>query len=165
MTTQIPDCIKYNGKNFYTATYPPIFDIKGRKIRIPNERIVVAEYTEDNPDISSTACWRKYIAYWEIKDHKIYLLKTKGRYKLLDDDPLFADWVNGTIRLSYGKTYVFPFDTIVIYEKELQLTLEHGVVIGKKIENAEEVEQSTLDYLQLLLEVHEDEYECIVDEI
>jgi len=31
------------------------------------------------------------------------LLKVKGRYKLLDDSPLFADWYSGEIVIPRGK--------------------------------------------------------------
>ncbi len=168
MTTQISDHIKYNynGKDRYSSSTPPILKVNKRQLVPVHERIVEAEYTEDNPDISSTACWRRYIASWEIKDNKLYLLNIKGRYKLLGEDPLFADWVNGTIYFFYGqKEYVFPIDiSVVIYEKELQLILENGVLIEIKIEDAKK-DLDVLEELRLLKECCYDEYECIVDEI
>ena len=43
----------------------------------------------------STACRRGYIGVWEIKDEKLYLANISGRYQLLADDPVLADWFTG----------------------------------------------------------------------
>ncbi len=48
----------------------------------------------------STACYRNYVATWEIIDDKLYLVKFHGVYRLGDDEPDFVDWYSGTIKIS-----------------------------------------------------------------
>ena len=86
----------------------------------------------------STACWRGYIGSWEIDDNKLYLVGLEGNpdkestdlnYVFPNQDRVFACWFSGHIRLGIGK-YLGAVHCFYgwIYEKDLVLTLENGVV-------------------------------------
>ncbi|MBN2078201.1 MAG: hypothetical protein JW838_04505, partial [Spirochaetes bacterium] len=74
-------------------------------------------------------CWRKYIATWEIREGRLYLVSIDGVYRLTGEGPLYADWVSGILRVPRGRMtrYVhMGFESR--YEKELVITIEKGVV-------------------------------------
>lgn len=80
--------------------------------------------------LNSTACWRKYIGTWEIKDGKLYLIDIIGRFKKLTDEPIFADWFTGEIKIPKGPMVEYihmGFESK--FKKELHLKIENGVVV------------------------------------
>lgn len=97
---------------------------------------IVASHTRDEtcPDIVySTACWRGYIGTWAIVGERFFLVKLVGRLRLVGDEPLFADWFTGTLRVPTGKLihYVHGgFESV--YEGELHIRVERGVVVGRR---------------------------------
>ncbi|MGD0025696.1 MAG: hypothetical protein ABSC37_13925 [Xanthobacteraceae bacterium] len=84
--------------------------------------------------VHSTGCWRRYLGAWEVRDGQFFLIAIEGRYELLGDGPLLADWFTGVLRVPEGKilTYVhMGFGSV--YEKELHIHIERGVVTGRRI--------------------------------
>ncbi|MBT7577384.1 MAG: hypothetical protein HN633_01255, partial [Candidatus Marinimicrobia bacterium] len=62
------------------------------------------------------------------------LSKLEGRYRLDGKEAIFADWFTGDLRIPKGRMleYVHAgFNSI--YEQELLLTLERGVVIKTEV--------------------------------
>ncbi|WOH37649.1 hypothetical protein RI844_20180 [Thalassotalea fonticola] len=53
----------------------------------------------------NSACWRAYVGTWEINEDKLFLVSIKGKYKLLGNPPLFADWYSGTIKIPYVEPF------------------------------------------------------------
>lgn len=51
----------------------------------------------------SSMCWRQYVASWEIKNQKLYLIGISGKFQLVGDEPLLADWFSGVLRVSTGE--------------------------------------------------------------
>jgi hypothetical protein len=47
----------------------------------------------------TTACWRNFVAQWQIVDGRMYLTHVAGKYRLADGGPLAADWVSRTLYL------------------------------------------------------------------
>ena len=84
---------------------------------------------------SSTACMRRYISTWKIKDNKLYLIAIKGRYKLSTEVPLLADWFTDILKIPAGK--ILHQDLITpladIYENEICMSINKGAVISSKI--------------------------------
>ena len=78
----------------------------------------------------STACWRRYIATWEILDDVLYLKDINGKYKLLSDFPIIADWYSNTLKIGLGKTINSNMILAAgdIYENENHLVVERGIV-------------------------------------
>jgi len=82
----------------------------------------------------STGCWRCYQGKWEIRDQRFYLVDLKGRLRLEEGPPLFAEWFTGTLRIPKGKRlhYVhMGFGSV--YEEEIHVKIENGVVVEKKV--------------------------------
>lgn len=83
--------------------------------------------------IFSTACWRGYVGTWEVRDGRLSLVKIEGRYRLVGDDPLFADWVTAVLRIPGGQQlhYVhMGFGSV--YEFETHLKIEAGAVVEER---------------------------------
>ena len=84
---------------------------------------------------SSTACRRGFISTWQIKDDRLYLNDIIGRYKLSTNVPVVADWYTDTLKVPTGKQLTNSFVTPLedIYEEEIHLKIENGIVISSEI--------------------------------
>ena len=83
-----------------------------------------------DPIIFSTACWRGYIATWEIKKGLFYLVDIQGRYKLVTEAPIFADWFSGVLRIPKGDILHYAhMGFATVYEQELFVKIEKGLVV------------------------------------
>jgi hypothetical protein len=81
--------------------------------------------------IFSTACWRQYIGTWEIRDERLFLRGLRGRLALVGEEPLFADWFSGTLRIPRAEQLLTGhMDSASPYEQELLLSLRRGVVLS-----------------------------------
>ncbi len=50
--------------------------------------------------LRSTACWRRYVARWTLREGRLWLTSFRGAWcPLLDDGPLHAWWFTGVLRL------------------------------------------------------------------
>ncbi len=89
-----------------------------------------SQHKQYDPILYSTACWRRYIATWEIKNNKLFLIDIIGKYKLESKEPIFAEWFSGEIKIPRGPMIQYiHMNFASIYEKELHLKIEKGVVI------------------------------------
>jgi hypothetical protein len=107
----------------------------------------------------STACWRGYKAYWELKDDSLFLLKITSCHKncgeskdanlfaMFGNNRPFASWYNGTITVPKGELFSgSDMGYNAIYEYEDKLIIENGVLKSKRqISNVELIEQIKLD--------------------
>lgn len=140
MTAQVPESIVINGESAFMNYCPPI----------PNDPQIIQELTREELHegmklgkikhiVGSTACWRGYIGTWEIKESKFYLNKLEGCIRLTKEDPVFASWFTGVLRIPQGKMlhYVhMGFGSI--YEREYHVKIENGVVVAERtIDNTE----------------------------
>ena len=84
--------------------------------------------------ILSTGCWRQYIGTWEIRDGRFYLKEIIGRYHLVDEEPLFADWYTGTLVVPRGEQLQYVhmgFESV--YEQEWRIDIRQGMVTGRRV--------------------------------
>ena len=128
MTTQFNEMLIYEGKETPIAFFPPL----------PKGHPRVIEHTPQDEHealtLSSTACWRRYIGIWEIKGGRLFLNGLVGWFRLLETKPLLADWFSGVIPVPKGKILQearLGYDAI--YEEEVHVTIERGVVVGSQI--------------------------------
>lgn len=128
MTAQVPETLILDGEKTCMTFCPPL----------PTQHpgIVELEDNIENSDrlIRSTGCWRGYIGTWEIKKGQFYLIGITGRYKMIDQTPILADWFSGVIRVPKGELlhYVhMGFGSV--YEQEIHLRIEKGEVIQSKV--------------------------------
>jgi tetratricopeptide (TPR) repeat protein len=82
----------------------------------------------------STACWRGYIGTWEIKDGRFFLVGIHGMYKLLGNEPIFADWFTGVLRIPRGEVLNYVHgDFLSVYEGEVRVSIERGIVVQTRV--------------------------------
>lgn len=109
------------------AFCPPIPEHHPRIVALTGEGI---EKENTRPSVVSTACWRGYVGTWKIKNGLFYLVSITGRYRIIGNDPILADWFSGVIRIPQGKLlhYVhMGFESV--YEEEVHVKIEKGKVV------------------------------------
>ncbi len=127
MTAQIHECLILDGEETSMAFCPPL--PKG------HPRIIEADIDKsDDLVLYSTACWRGYQGTWEIRDGRFYLVGLRGRFRLLGEEPLLADWFSGTIRIPRGELLVYVHMGFgSVYEQELHVRIIKGEVVASRI--------------------------------
>ena len=134
-TAQTPEILVYEGKTENMFSEPRIPVDNPRVRAIPQEEFERKAKDGTFPGIvSSTACWRQYIGSWEIKDDRLFLTNVIGMFELSGEEPLFADWYSGVLRVPRGeilKNVHMGYDTV--YEEFLHIRVENGLVAGTKI--------------------------------
>lgn len=137
MTAQVSEELILEAKTTRMNFCPPIPNSPDIITKISKEEFHKAvKAGEIDGIISSTACWRGYIGTWEIKDGKFFLNKLVGHIKLAKNEPVHATWFTGVLRIPQGELihYVhMGFGSL--YEKELHIKIEAGVVTDQRVIN------------------------------
>ena len=96
---------------------------------------------------TSTALWRGYVGTWEIVANRLYLIDLNAVLASGEDaslesvfpgfkDRVFAHWFTGTLRIPQGKRLEYVhMGYSSIYERDLLLTIEQGVVVGQEVQH------------------------------
>lgn len=131
MTRQIRDSLTIED-NRYDIVSPGLpADHPGiRKADVAQKQLNMDKITVEDVVLFSTACRRGYVADWEIKNARLYLVELVGRSELRDNQPLFADWISHTIRIPISETerHLDGGDGRILKEEHL-IVIEHGIVI------------------------------------
>jgi hypothetical protein len=91
MTAQASDVLKYGGAEWLVRC----------SLSIPRDFMVEAEC--DNTDIyGSTCCWRGYVATWRINGDVLELLSMEGKFRLIDEKPRIATWLDCPLKIARG---------------------------------------------------------------
>jgi hypothetical protein len=140
MTAQASDSITYLGDSY------PLFSE-------PLESYFDKGHPRPPFQAPHTACWRGYIATWEIIENKLYLVDMEAwldnkEVKLSavfprKKKPILSKWFNGVLRLQKGEmlNYVH-MGYASTFEQEILITVEHGVV--KAVETLDNVKRLPL---------------------
>ena len=129
MTAQEHEKLIYEGEESSMAFCPPLPENDPRIKELDEYEI-----EEDHSSFFTSACWRNYIGTWEIKEGRFYLVDIIGRYKIVRESPIFADWFSGVIRIPRGKMlYYVHMGFGSVYEKELHVKIENGLVVKTKV--------------------------------
>jgi hypothetical protein len=87
-----------------------------------------------SPIIFSTACWRRYRGTWVVRDGRLSLIAIEGKYELKGSGPLPADWYSGVLNVPRGKMLEYVhMGYFSVFEEELHITVERGVVAGRRL--------------------------------
>jgi len=141
MTAQIGDKIHYKGMRYSLSSEPLSAFLLKNKINKFNEL--------------NTACWRGYVAEWEVVDNKLYLVDIRFSYSprkkitvktkdsLTEIEKLFpgqtkvhANWVSSTLIIKTGKLIEYiHMGYESIYEIDIYLKFETGKLIDERIVN------------------------------
>ena len=135
MTLQVPEELIYNGRKTFMISQPPM---------PKNHPRIIEDFSMGVHDrILTSACHRGYVGTWEIREGRLYLAASRGMYKIADNEPVFADWFTGIIRIPRGRNLEYPNIVFgMLYEREIRITIEKGVVVttqtvdnrGKKLD-------------------------------
>jgi hypothetical protein len=136
MTAQVHERLIYEGEEMSMMSCPPLPTHHPRVVEVGHPWEATAR--EGVPDIIfSTACWRGYLGTWAITEGRLYLVGLQGRVEMTGDGPIFAGWVSGRLRVARGALLEYVhmgFQSV--YERELIIKLEAGVVVATKtVEN------------------------------
>lgn len=106
--------------------------------KMPGSDIVIEADEEEElltlQGVFSTACWRRYVGTWEIKDGCLYLVELRGMYKLEGREPIFADWFTGALRIPKGEMVQYVHMGFgSVYEHELHVRITKGVVVKTRL--------------------------------
>lgn len=136
MSTQISEQIFYKNEWLSMLSRPSI----------PEDHPKISQLSDDDIEneliLFSTACWRRYIGTWKIENKQFYLIDITGRYKIDDNLPVLTDWFTGLINIKRG----FLLDrSDSVYEEEIKIEIENGIVIKTTIinnrNNSESIEE------------------------
>jgi hypothetical protein len=133
MTAQSPDILSLRGQ-YYELCSTPLEDYlnKLRKGRRP-----AFKWT-------STACWRGYVAMWEVRDGALYLVDLDGtidsgggfaEVRLADampwlEPPVLATWVTAELRCPEGRLVRYRHAGFAsVYERDRLFQVEKGRVM------------------------------------
>lgn len=127
MTAQIRDKILYKGNQYYLANEPLRPYLEAMEISYPG---------------TSTADYRGYVASWEVRDEKLYLIELlipgftpeMGREGDLfqGEERTFSEWFTGKLRIPHGELLEYVHNGYgSLYEKELFLRFLNGELIGE----------------------------------
>jgi len=122
MTTQVKERIIIDGEKY------PLLNA----LSLPEDDTKIKQ--KEGPTYTRSSCWRGYVGTWEIKDDKLYLIDfSSGKYDVLVNLPMLADWISGTAKVATGEVKESSSWEIETYETEMHLTFENGLVV--KTEN------------------------------
>ncbi len=146
MTAQVTEKIIFKGEQTDLACEPltSYLERQGIKFRV-----------------GSTNCWRGYRGTWELKDDRLYLIELKAYldsvrepvgvdYLFPGQSEAFAYWFTGDLRLPLGEILVYihmGFQSI--YERDLFLTFENGILIRQEETNNRDWFNSLNDVLNM----------------
>ena len=126
MTSQIDDTVIIDGEDAVGCTGPVIAKDHPCIYKLADDEV--------NPLANFSACWRAFQAEWEIKNNRLYLNKIIGKYKILSEEPIFADWFTGTLRANKGEILVYgPDNEWVICEFNIKIVIKEGLVLENDV--------------------------------
>lgn len=156
-TAQVPDYLLYSGDTLALFSNPLKSYLERNNI-------------EEVPGLkgcNSTACWRGYKAFWELKNDSLFLQRitschndcgfpTKdANLSLLFDNyngnPIFADWVKEILISPQGRLIKYVhMGYSSIYEREIHFDIKNGRLreieeIKNNFENNEQIERYNYD--------------------
>jgi len=143
MDRQVGDNLIYEGNTYQLLGEEVLPENDNRVIELTDEQCKSLEFDVTN----TTACMRGYKSSWEIKKDRLYLICIKGRYKLTTADPVLADWYTDVIIIPTGKRLHKDIETQLsdIYEGEIHLHVEKGIVISSETIDRREEYKSFYD--------------------
>jgi hypothetical protein len=133
-TAQMPDRILYQGE-----LYPLFSEPLGRYLDEHGPR------TKELFFSVCTACWRGYVATWEVKENYLYLTKlVEGTCRPDAKEipiaalfpgqtaPVKADWFSGDLRIPQGERVRYERRGYgAVYERELYVTIRNGRLVSE----------------------------------
>jgi hypothetical protein len=128
MTAQVHELLILDGQWTSIASDPPLPANHARVVAASEEHRRKASSI-----VNSTACWRGYIATWQIKDDRFYLVSIEGRFELVGIEPLLADWFTGELRVPMGEVIDYVHMGFAsVFAEELFVRIVNGAVVSRR---------------------------------
>lgn len=136
MTVQVKDACRYLDGEYQMSVCLP-FPVDGLRIEELNREEFAIEDTDGT--FTSTACWRNYVAIWAIKEQRLLLIRLEGKYRIINGQPLEADWFTGEFALPQGELVDFnvELDFLPKYEKAVTLKFDSGLLVENVMREAD----------------------------
>ncbi len=97
-----------------------------------DHEMLIKQRDSQIPDASitrSSACWRKYLGTWEVKDGRLYLVRIEGILKVKGSSPVFAQWFSGELRVPRGEIIQYAhMGYHSLHEEDMFILIEEGIV-------------------------------------
>ncbi|WP_395007930.1 hypothetical protein [Undibacterium sp.] len=75
--------------------------------------------------------WSSYEGCWVVKNDRLFLTGIRGVYKLIGDEPLFAHWYSGTLRMPTGPLVEYSVMTkLARFASEHYAEFQAGIVVN-----------------------------------
>ena len=139
MTAQAAERLEFEGRDCSMTFEPPL--PKGHPRLREISFAIAAAQPKASQIIFSTACWRRYIGRWALREGRLYLLGfVPGSLLVLDgEEPLLADWFSGVIRLPHGEVlHYVHMGYASIYATEVHIKFEKGVEVARRVRDNRE---------------------------
>jgi len=137
MTMQVLDTLILNGQPKGMLTSPPL------PLDRPHALEEVAADAVEEGIWNSTACWRGYVATWELDGDELYLKHVQGKYRAVGPGLILAHWFTGTVVVNDGEV-LRNAGFAMVYEREIHLSFEQGFLIDTRIVDNREKNQLPL---------------------
>jgi len=132
MTAQMGEILVVDGERMHMAFCPPLPVKSGHVRATPDDEV---------GDGYSTACWRGYVATWEIEDGVLYLKAIDGpgfgiapRWRMSGEERVSADWFSGVLRVPRGRQlHYVHMGFSSVYEEELHFKIANGRVVAQRV--------------------------------
>lgn len=129
MTVQVPEELTFNGVRSEMRSIPVLPPLHPRIQEMPS----IPSKDMDEAVLSSSACWRGYIGSWEIQEGKLFLRGLRGRYALLGEEPLWAEWYSGTLQFREADADGGrPEADCILDGEEREIVVRDGVVVATR---------------------------------
>lgn len=148
MTAQVTDRLRFQGRR-YAIFSEPLYQWLSKR---QNRNVGFKR--------GNTACRRGYVADWEVADDRLYLINihggtSKGRAVTVSDlfpdspEKVFAKWYSGIVRCMIGRMLAYSHAGYSsIYEQELHLNFQEGVLVGQLTITNEPPEPDEFDLME-----------------
>ena len=132
MTAQVPDRLHFQ-EQCYRIFSEPLYQWLSKR---QNRNVGFKR--------GNTACRRGYVGEWEVTEDRLYLINIHGGSSkglpvtvgdLFPDSPerVFANWYSGIVRCMIGRMLAYSHAGYSsIYEQELHLSFQEGVLVGQR---------------------------------
>lgn len=131
MTAQFGEVLILDGEARRMNFCPPLPIGSPHLARTPDEELTGG----------CTACWRGYVATWEIADDEFYLTEINGPlgdapppWRKITEGRIPATWFSGVLRVPQGKRLQYVHMGFgSTYEEEVHIKVEAGRVVGRRV--------------------------------
>lgn len=120
MTIQVKDKLFLAGERFITNSPG-----------LPDKHVGIRKATDAEVEelglVATTACYRGYVATWQISERRLFLVGLRGVYAMRSRKPIFAQWATARLEVPMGRA-IATYSEYSCYRWELRISVHEGRV-------------------------------------